>query len=62
MLLAKPPEDVAALKTFIGQWIWLSKHIEDYSKMILPLRVIVNRYPAKEKQTSPMSGERILRH
>ena len=49
MLLAKPPEDVAALRTFIGQSVWLSKHIEDYSRMISPLRAIVNRYPAKEK-------------
>ena len=49
MLLAKPPEDVAALRTFIGQSVWLAKHIEDYSRLISPLRAIVNRYPAKEK-------------
>ena len=49
MLLVKPQEDVAVLRTFVGQSVWLSKHIAEYSRMISPLRAIVNKYPAKEK-------------
>ncbi len=37
------------LNTFIGQSVWLHKHMEDYSRMMAPLRDIVKRYPAKTK-------------
>jgi hypothetical protein len=49
MLETKPPPDVMALRTFIGASVWLSKHVEDYTRMIAPLRAIVNRYPPKMK-------------
>ena len=49
MLLTKPPEELSLLRRFIGQSVWLSKHIEDYTPMVGPLRAIVNSYPSKTK-------------
>ena len=49
MLEAKPPDDVADLRTFNGQTAWMWKHVEDYTALIKPLRDIVNRYPRKTR-------------
>ena len=49
VLETKPPPDVMALRTSIGASVWLSKHTEDYTRMIAPLIAIVNRYPPKMK-------------
>ena len=49
MLLTKPPEELSLLRRFIGQSVWLSKHIEDYTRMVGPLRSIVNSFPSKTK-------------
>lgn len=44
-----PPTCVSQLGTFLGQSVWLHKHVEDYSRMVAPLRDIIKRYPAKTK-------------
>jgi hypothetical protein len=49
MMETAPPNCLSQLGTFIGQSVWLHKHVEDYSRMIAPLRRIVKGYPAKVK-------------
>jgi hypothetical protein len=49
MLLTKPQEELSLLIRFIRQSVWLNKHIEDYTRMVGPLRSIVNGYPSKMK-------------
>ena len=44
LLEARLPECVSGLRTFLGQTVWLFKHIEEYSSIVAPLRAIVNRY------------------
>ena len=44
LLQATIPQCVSGLRTFNGQTVWLSKHVEDYSALIEPLRKIVNKY------------------
>jgi hypothetical protein len=49
MLETKPPECVSLLRTFLGQSVWLSKHVEDYTRLVAPLRNISNKHPSKVK-------------
>ncbi len=49
MMETAPPTCLSQLGTFIGQSVWLHRHVEDYSRMIAPLREILKRYPAKVK-------------
>ena len=46
---AKPPSCVSDLRTFLGASGWLAKHLEDYAKMVAPLRRITIRYDQKVK-------------
>ena len=44
MIQAPMPPCVSGLRTMLGQTVWLSKHVEEYSSMVEPLRKIANRY------------------
>ena len=41
---ATEPQCVSGLRTFMGQTVWLSKHVENYSALVAPLRKVVNKY------------------
>ena len=49
VLLTKPPEELSLLRRFIGQSVWLSKQVEDHTRMVGPLRAIVYSYPSNTK-------------
>ena len=49
LLETKPPECVSLLRGFLGSSVWLSKHVEDCTRLVGPLRSIVNKHPRKVK-------------
>ena len=49
LLEAAPPTCVSDLRTFIGASQWLSKHVEEYARLVSPLRLICNSFDSKVK-------------
>ena len=49
LLEAAPPTCVSDLRTFVGASQWLSKHVEEYARLVSPLRLICDSYEAKVK-------------
>ena len=49
LLEAAPSTCVSDLRTFIGASQWLSKHVEEYARLVSPLRLICNSYEATVK-------------
>ena len=49
LIEAAPPICVSDLRTFIGASGWLSKHVEEYARLVAPLRTVCNMFDAKVK-------------
>ena len=49
LLEAVPPICVSDLRPFIGASRWLSKHVEEYVRLVSPLRLICNSSEAQVK-------------